>query len=276
MGNKNWRYFARLEDDNGDSSVVVSNIYDVKDEPSITWSVSDITSESGSVRSMISRATSRLESIAEESNLVGDVPEGPNEECEVPDYKVAYATHRSRLADLIKNTNFTSTFGAYSCDADDANEFPSLEAVKPQNVSEVSVGTTLETPQSPSLVTEDLRSVLSSEIPEDTFDGDKSVNTPRDEQKLSTESSTNRLPDILQCHGSSPSVTEYFYTPSRGNVDLSQADNLKNPHTSDPPENHMNESMETQDTTESEASLQMWLMTILLQLQKSKRQSENE
>ena len=268
---KNWQYFARLEDDNGDSSVVVSNIYDVKDEPSITWSVSDITSESGSVRSIISRGTSRLESIAEEPNLVGDTQEGPNEECEVPDYTIAYATHRSRLADLIKITNFTSTFGTYSCEADRSSEFPSLKGAKSQNVSALSAGATFETPQSPSLVTEDSTSVLLSEMPNYKFDDNKSIDTRGDEQKISTESSTPQLQEKPQSHNSSPNDTEYLSTPSRGNVDLPQSEHFENSHISDPSENQMNESMDTEDTTESEASLQLWLMTILLQLQKSKR-----
>jgi hypothetical protein len=77
------RNFARLDEaaSSSDSSMVDSSFQDPQNYiPSITWSVSDITSDdSGSIRSNLSRTTSKLESIEE-----GEEDEEPRDKYHVP------------------------------------------------------------------------------------------------------------------------------------------------------------------------------------------------
>lgn len=290
VANTGLRYFACLEDvesgGGSGSAVVVSNIQDVLDEPSITWSVSDITSESGSVRSLKSRASSRLESIAEEPSAAEPL-EGPTEGCELPDYTAAYAAHRSRLAELIKATHFESDYGAYSCDED--GKLPTLEGSKSQNVSAI----TSDAPPSPLEISgesvpetsdeedSDGESPGDNEVEEgmsgeeeykEEAEIDNSKKVPEENEDAVNEALSTPLRDVGNIqHCGSPNIVEYFYSPGQETAEEPRVENPPTPTSLDPPGDLMNEeSFETANTTESEASLQRWLMTLLIRLQQSK------
>jgi hypothetical protein len=266
----------------------VSNIQDVLDEPSIIWSVSDMTSESGSVRSSKSRASSRLESIAEEPSAV-EALEGQNEGCELPDYSAAYETHRSRLAELIKATQYESDYGVYSCHED--GQLPTLESTKHQIVSVIPS----DAPLSP--MDTSCESVTETSDGEDSDDenpgenrfvgGMSSDEESKEEAKFDiskkvaeekrgavTKVLTAPLRDVGNIqHCSSPSIMESIHKPSQETVEKTSAENFPTPTSLDPPGDLINDdSFETAHTTESEASLQRWLMTLLIRLQQSKEE----
>lgn len=82
------RRFSRLDDLSQGSALMLDDDGDVEDPqelqyqytPSITWSVSDITSDSNSLRSGVSLTTSRLERIVEEEEVSAETEESPRED----------------------------------------------------------------------------------------------------------------------------------------------------------------------------------------------------
>lgn len=118
-------YFFPLDEEAGMHSAVeegpVVHITGNEDDGrSATWSVSDMTSDSGSVQSMFSRTTSRLEKIEEEEEVAEVVEDlntdfadfdnveaqdyGPvkkKDPLRLTQYTVAYAAHKSRLQDIL-------------------------------------------------------------------------------------------------------------------------------------------------------------------------------
>ena len=338
VGMNGRRYFTRLDDESGIDSVVVSNIYEIKDEPSITWSMSDITSESGSGHSMSSRATTRLESIKEEPNPGCDTMERPD-----GDYTKAYAAHRARLAELIKATHFESTFGAYAYEVDDADRISNLKRAKHSKERNLLVVVPLEILQSPSLVTDESEPEMSSNefkvkplsanagddsnaSASEASDEDSNVKTSEpskvcinantsgaadNDSKIKTAEDSDEDSNINKSDASgvdsndkasegstggkelslnepvpkpfceaasdfnrSPNVSQCYFPPSHSTNEQSRDDAFGS--SNNPDQHFTNESMETIDTNESDASLQRWLMILLLELQKCRISNQNE
>jgi hypothetical protein len=113
------QYFSQLREeehrdgcnnhDNGSPVLQLTTTRDVDDcddEKSVGWSVSDITSDSGgSVRSTVSRTTSRLEKIEEEREEDHLAEADHRKEVRADafgSYAAAYASHRSRMAEIMK------------------------------------------------------------------------------------------------------------------------------------------------------------------------------
>jgi type II secretory pathway pseudopilin PulG len=124
------RYFAPLESDDGTGThsgplIHLAKRYDEEGRSGV-WSVSDMTSDSGSVQSILSKISSRLEKIEEEPNSKDDDDDRADIEASIQrelaiqtemddddvalssHYTAAYAAHKGRLCAIVKNALFDS------------------------------------------------------------------------------------------------------------------------------------------------------------------------
>jgi hypothetical protein len=262
------------------------------DEPSITWSVSDMTSDSGSVHSFISRTTSRLESIAEEDSEEED--EKDENPAAVADYTAAYAAHRSRLSKLIRETNFDSSFGelpdekgngtfgvfsmmnclsgssSYPSQKEDVTYGPG-KAKEVIDMSKAEMTTTASPTQMDKPSPTGSRIVTPPDIersatdPFNTSPGNVSTSdsfhTP--EQQSDLDESEDSAPD------------QVIELPSAFYKFISEEDDhrvaITPPRSDDPRSSSLNDSP---DTTGTDGSLKGWLKTLLLQLNMSEQPGE--
>ena len=258
------RYFQTLDSDDGTVDGPVHQMTTDQDCRSVTWS--DLTSDSGSVQSIISRTTSRLHKIEEEPDHEKHAEvEATWDAQEMPlssHYTAAYVAHKSRLREIVKDAcsedrddgeeritpkmedSFPTSFGSDDLLFPDAFQSPTGRSEQASDLSSLS---NYYTPKS-GKTHAGFISEVASELTMDEHLGSNVFNG-------SYESATDQYPELNVSIGSAgwavienPELNVSTGSPLRGL--------------------NLNRSM---DTNDSGASLQRWLTRLLLELNMSQQ-----
>lgn len=256
------RHFSALESDDGtpnEGPVIHLASRSDDDARSVGWSVSDITSDSGSVQSILSRSTSRLE-IIEEEPTNGDEDRADIEaaiqkelsvqtDMEAEDaalsshYTAAYVAHKSRLREIVKNALFDS-----DVEDDEMYYYDEEEDKK-------------TTPK-----TEDSKSISFGSNDTLTIFGSEKASSP----------SSPPPPSLVEEEDGENSSLGHYHTPESAKTDgglisVLTMDEFPSPvryEAVDPPSSLLHMDLDiSSDSRDSDASLQRWLSHLLVELQ---------